>query len=83
MVPNPDDELEIFVCQDGHGGMGVNFFSTEFLGFRTICSSDYSVYDGRCTYTHMLHAHFSAHGACRVTFAHLNACHTRAWVKCL
>ena len=42
------------------------------------CSSDYSVYDGECTYTHLLHAHLSAHSACTVTFAHLHACaHTR------
>ena len=27
-----------------------------------------------CTYTHLLHAHFSAHGACTVTSAHLHAC---------
>ena len=25
-VPNPDDELEIFFCQDGHGVMNVDFF---------------------------------------------------------
>ena len=31
-----------------------------------------------CTYTHLLHAHFSAHSACTVTCAHLHACaHTR------
>ena len=30
------------------------------------------------THAHLLHAHFSAHGACTVTFAHLHACaHTR------
>ena len=27
-----------------------------------------------CTYTHLLHAHFSAHSACTVTFAHFHAC---------
>ena len=28
--------------------------------------------------THLLHAHFSAHSACTITFAHLHACaHTR------
>ena len=26
-----------------------------------------------CAYSHLLHAHFSAHGACKVTFAHLVA----------
>ena len=31
------------------------------------CSSDYSVYDGRCTYTHLSHAHFSTPSACTVT----------------
>ena len=31
-----------------------------------------------CTYTHLLHAHVSAHCACTVTFAHFHACaHTR------
>ena len=37
-------------------------------------SSDYRVCDGRCTHTHLLHAHFSAHSACTVTSAHLHAC---------
>ena len=41
-----------------------------------IMKSNYSVYDGGCTYTHLLHAHFSAHGACTVISAHLHACHT-------
>ena len=53
-------------------------FLTEFLRVSYTCSSDYSVYDGECTYTHLLHAHFSAHSACTTTFAHLHACaHTR------
>ena len=44
-------------CQDGHGVMNVNFcldrvFPTFFLVSFT-CSSDYSVYDGGCTYTHL------------------------------
>ena len=31
-----------------------------------------------CTYTHLLHAHFSAHSACTVTFAHFSCVsHTR------
>ena len=28
----------------------------------------------RCTHTHLLHAHFSAHSACTITSAHLHAC---------
>ena len=61
-VANPDDELNFF-CQDGRGVMNVFFldiiFSTDF--FKRVsytCSSNYSVYDGRCAYTHLLHAHF-------------------------
>ena len=31
-----------------------------------------------CAYTHLVHAHFSARGACTITFAHFLACaHTR------
>ena len=63
----------ILFCQDGHGVMNVDFFFWQFFWDSYTCSSDYSVYDGRCTYTHLLHAHFSAHGACTVTFAHLHA----------
>ena len=51
-----------------------SFLDTVFLKVSHTCSSDYSVYDGRCTYTHILHAHFSAHSACTVTFAHFHAC---------
>ena len=32
-------------------------------------------------HTHLLHAHFSAHSACTITFAHFHACHTHAWLK--
>ena len=34
-----------------------------------------------CTYTHLMHAHFSAHGALTVTFTHLHACHIHARLK--
>ena len=66
--------------------MNVDFFSRQgFLDrvFRVsyTCRSDYSVYAGRCTYTHLTHAHFSAHSACTITFAHFHACHTHAWLK--
>ena len=50
---------------------------TDFLsGFVLMYRSDNSVYhgDGECTNTHLLHAHFSAHSACTVTFAHFHAC---------
>ena len=45
------------------------FLSTEFsrhcCKVSSICSSNYSVYDGECTYTHLSHAHFSgAHTLC-------------------
>ena len=54
-----------------------NFLDKVFWVSYTCCS-DYSVYDGRCTYTHLLHAHFSgAHTLCayftllmRVTYTH-------------
>ena len=39
--------------------LGTEFVSTEFFRVSYTCSSDYSVYDGVCTYTHLLHAHFS------------------------
>ena len=35
-----------------------------------------------CTYTHLLHAHFSANSALTAYFAHLHACHIHAWLKC-
>ena len=56
------------------------FSRQSFLGVSYTCSCDCSVYDGRkrCTYTHLLHAHFSAHGACTVTFAYFSCVsHTR------
>ena len=58
--------------------MKVDFFLDRFFTVSHTCCSDYSVYDGECTYTHLLHAHVSAHSACTVTFAHFHACaHTR------
>ena len=59
------------------------FLTDFFKRYSHICSSDFSVYDGECTYSHLLQAHFSAHSACTVTFAHLHACHTHAWLKFL
>ena len=47
------------------------------------CSSNYSVYDGRCTHTHLSHAHFSAHSALTAYFTHLHTCHIHVWLKCL
>ena len=41
-------------------------------------SGNYRVGDGSCKHTHLLHAHFSAHSACTVTSAYLQAgAHTR------
>ena len=59
------------------------FFLTEFSRhsflFSFTCRSNYSVYDGECTYTHLLQAHFSlAHihtSSCVCTYTH--------WLKCL
>ena len=83
--PNPDDNLKIFFCQDGHGVMNVFFFldrvfSDEFFKrFRTrvvettVCTTG-------CV-THLSHAHFSEHSAITAYFAHLHACHIHAWLK--
>ena len=75
---------EFFFCQDGHGVMSVTFFLTEFsrqsfLGFRTHEVATTVCTMGWCTYTHLLHAHFSvAQGARGVLRTHLHACaHTR------
>ena len=57
------------------------FLSDRFLKVSYTCSSDYSVYDGGCAYTHLSHAHFSAHSTCTVTFARFHACHIHAWLK--
>ena len=86
-VPNPGDELEIFFlsrwsCSDECLFFCDIIFSTVFYRVSYTCSSDYSVYDGRCTYTHLLHAHFFAHRACTVTVAHLHACPTHASQGC-
>ena len=35
----------------------------------------------KCAYTHLLHAHFSAHSGCSTTFAHVHACHIHAWLE--
>ena len=53
-------------------------FSIEFFCVSYTCSSKYSVYDGWCAYTHLLHAHFSVaqfvcahpHFFMRVTHTH-------------
>ena len=57
-------------------------FRQFFFKVSCTCSSNYSVYDGECTYTHLLHAHFSAHSALTAYFAHLHACHIHACLKC-
>ena len=66
-----------FFGQDGHGVMNVDFFFLAefsrlsffffFSGFRTHVVATTVVCDGGCTYTHLLHAHVSAHSACTVT----------------
>ena len=76
-VPNPDDELKNFFCQDGHGVMNVDFFRQIFSGFRT-----HVVATTVCTtgvYIHSLVARtFFCCTVCPRTSAHLHACaHTR------
>ena len=39
------------------------WFFQQFLRVSYTCVGDSSVYGGECTYTHLLHAHFSAHSA--------------------
>ena len=72
----PGRKSEGFQTQDGHGVM--KFSSSEGSHPR---SSNYRVCDGGCSHTHLLHTHFSAHGACIIclrTSAHVHACaHTR------
>ena len=63
------------------------FFLTEFLvrGFKVsnTCSSDYSVYDGECTYTHPLHAHFSvAQFVCAHPHIFIRVTHTHGSSVC-
>ena len=55
------------------------FFSRQsFSGFRTHVAATAVCKTEGCTYTHLLHAHFSAHGACTATFAYfLCVSHTR------
>ena len=60
----------------------------QFLRVSCTCSSNYSVYDGECTYTHLLHAHFfcaqRAHSVLRTSSC---VSHTRkaqvSWKRCL
>ena len=72
--------------QDGRGVMNVFFlaeFSRHFLRFRTHVVATTVCTPGRCTYTHLLQAHFSAHGAYTITFAHLSCVsHTRMAQGC-
>ena len=76
-------QMEQIPVKDGHGVMNVHFFSTEFfptdfLKVSYTCSSNYSVYDGVCTHTHLSHAHFlrttrslhNSHIFMRVTYTH-------------
>ena len=80
--PNPDDELRnLFVKMVMKWWMFTCFFSRHFSykffrGSYT-CSSNYSVYDGECTHTHLSHAHFSV---AQFVCAHSHICmhvHTR------
>ena len=56
--------------QDGHGLMTSEMFFNVSHTRRSNCR----VCDGMCTYTHLLHAHFSAHSARTITFSHFHAC---------
>ena len=84
-IPYPDDDLNNFVKMVMEWWM--LFFSSQncldnFKKFRTHVVATIVCMTAWCTYTHLLHAHFSAHSACTITFAHLRACHTHAWLKC-
>ena len=58
-------------------------FSDRFLRVSYTCSSDYSVYDGWCTYTHLLHAHLSvAQFVCAHPHIFMRVL-IHAWLKCL
>ena len=81
MKSNPDDELKTFLSRWSWSDQSREIFLSRqsFLVCSYTCSSNLSVYNGRCTYTHLLHAHFSAHSALtaklrtllmRVTYTH-------------
>ena len=56
-------------------------FLDKVFGVSYTCSSDYSVYDGGCTYTHLLHAHFSvAQFVCAHPHIFMRV-HVHAWLK--
>ena len=58
-------------------------FLTEFCKVTYTCSSNYRVYDGECTYTHLLHAHFFCCTMCLRTLAHFSCVsHTRMAEGC-
>ena len=74
-VPNPYDELNMFLSRWSRSDECRYFLDRVFL---SACSSNNSVYDGRCTYTHLSHAHFlrtarslrGSHIFMRVTYTH-------------
>ena len=55
----------------------LDIFSNKFIRVSYTCCSNYSVYDGECTHTHLSHAHFSV---AQFVCAHSHICmhvHTR------
>ena len=87
--PNPDVELKIFFVKMVMEwwmfmfSLGRNFLDGVFFWDSYTRSSNCSVYDGRCTHTHLSHAHFSAHSVLCAYFT-TSSCvsHTHAWLKC-
>ena len=67
-------ETVIHGIESQHSFNLTEFSWQSFCKISYTCSSDYSVYEGECSYTHVLHAQFSAHSAWTVTFAHVHAC---------
>ena len=84
-IPYPDDDLNNFLSRWSWSDECYFFLHKNcldnFKKFRTHVVATIVCMTAWCTYTHLLHAHFSAHSACTITFAHLRACHTHAWLK--
>ena len=74
---------DIMVCRSKDVPSATNNVSGKLVHHRHFspsytCSSDYNVYDGLCTYTHLSHAHFFCCTVCLRKSAHFPACaHTR------
>ena len=75
-VPNPDDELNIFLSR--WSWSDECWFFRQIFRVRTHVVATTICTTVECTYTQLLHAHFSAQSACTITFAHFSCVsHTR------